>query len=130
MEKKGKIDYKQVFSFFAALSGAGEKTKKALDFLKDMSIIDNKDMGEILNKASDGLENVVKEIKDDMTKRWIYRQAVMAAYMDMKRTKREREALGKIREILKIPTKKAEVIEKWVKDFRKLVEKGEKIILD
>ncbi|MEM3609631.1 MAG: hypothetical protein QW076_01835 [Candidatus Anstonellales archaeon] len=131
MKRKSKgIDIKKVLSFFAALSGGGKETREVLSVLKAGKVIDPGDMGEILSKASKGLEKVAREIKDEPTKRWIYREAYIAASMDRKITNKEREALKKIQGLLRISDKKGRDIEKWVEDFNKIIDKGERVIFN
>lgn len=130
MKNNQSVELKKVLSFFAALSGGGKQTKDALRSLKKRALINEKDVGEILKKASLGLEKVAKEIKDAPTKNWIYREAITAAYLDRKVTDKERRSLNKIRDMLGLTPEKAREIEKWVRDFIKLADKGNKIIFE
>ncbi len=126
---RGEIEeIKQIFAFFTALSGGDSNTKNALKNLLNIGIIKKKDMGEILRKAGNGLENIAKEIRDKRLKILIYIEAFKAAYLDRKITSKERKALKKIQTLLKLEDSKIKEIERWVVGFLNHLEKGKKII--
>ncbi len=125
-----KIDIRKAMAFFVALSGADKESREILMNLNKSNIIEKKDMSDILDKGSRGVEKVAKEIKDLPTRRYIYREVYSAAYLDRKITEKERKGLERIREILSVDKKTANRLEKWVRDYIKLLEKGKRMIIN
>lgn len=126
--KEKNVEMNKVLSFFVALSGGENYSKKALSSLVERKFINKRDMGEVLKRASKGLSEVVKEIKNEATKRWILRETYIAAYLDRKITSKERRSLKRIRSMLRVKDEDERKIVKWVKKYIKLMEEGDNLI--